>query len=115
MRKDLVDERLKKLSKLKETGVNPYPIKTTRSLEIGVARKSFSKLSKSNKKVSLVGRIFSIRDQGGVVFYNIKDETGSLQVIFKKESTKNFKLHKETLDRGDFISVTGPLSKTQRG
>ncbi|MDO8574316.1 MAG: lysine--tRNA ligase, partial [bacterium] len=43
------------------------------------------------------------------------DATGRLQLILKKESTKHIKQHKETLDRGDFNSDTGPLSKTQRG
>ena len=115
MRKDLVEERLKKLSKLKVAGINPYPIEAKRNLEISAARKDFSRISKSKKNISLVGRIFSIRDQGGVIFCTLKDETGSIQAVFKKETSKNFKLFKDTLDRGDFISVTGPLFQTKKG
>ena len=115
MRKNLIEERLKKLTKLKEAGVNAYPVRTKRSIGINLARQDFIKLAKTNKKISLVGRIFSLRDQGGVIFCTIKDETGSIQAVFRKEGTKNFKLYKDTLDRGDFISVTGILFKTKRG
>lgn len=115
MRKDLIADRLKKLSKLKEAGINPYPIETKRTFTISEALKNFEKIAKSRKKISLVGRIFSVRDQGGVVFLSVKDETGSIQIVLKKEITQNFQLFKTSLDRGDFISSLGPLFKTQKG
>lgn len=112
---DIIRERLKKLEALKAAGVHPYPPVVKRTHEIGVARKDFNKLAKSGKKLSLVGRVWSVRDQGNVEFLDLKDESGAIQAVLKKDTTAKFDLWKNNLDRGDFISVTGPLFKTKRG
>lgn len=112
---ELIAERLKKLVRLKEAGINPYPAKTRRSYTIGDALKKFSSLARSKKKIYLVGRIMALRDQGGVIFLDLRDETGKIQAVLKKNNLKNFQLFRETLDRGDFISVLGVLFVTKRG
>lgn len=112
---DLIRERLKKLEALKAVGVDPYPWAVKRTHEIGEARKDFTKLAKSGKKLSLVGRVWSVRDQGNVAFLDIKDESGSIQAVCKYDTTAKFDVWKKNLDRGDFVSVTGPLFKTKRG
>jgi len=76
---------------------------------------SFNKLSKAKKKVYLVGRIRGWRDQGGVIFGDLKDESGTIQLVFKKENLKTFDFWKNNLDLGDFIEVGGPLFKTKKG
>lgn len=112
---DLINDRKKKLSLLKEAGINPYPARIKRSFSIGQARKDFPKLSKSKKKVSLAGRIFSLRDQGSLLFADLKDDSGDIQVVIKKDNLKNFKILKDSLDRGDYISTSGSLFKTKSG
>lgn len=118
MLEDILEERRRKLFLLQKAGVNPFPsrIKDTRAL-LGVseARQKFSSLSRSRKPVSLVGRLMSLRDQGGVIFLDIKDGSGQIQVVVKKDNLKNFDFWKSVLDRGDFILVSGPLFKTKRG
>lgn len=108
-------ERLKKLSRLKEVGINPYPAKVRRSHKIGEAIRKFSSLSKGKKDVSLAGRIMSVRDQGGIIFLDLRDESAQIQVVLKKDNLKNFELFRETLDRGDFISASGVLFTTKHG
>lgn len=115
MLEDIIKERLKKLEILKADGVDPYPPVVKRTHEIGEARKDFNKLAKEGKKLSLVGRVWSVRDQGNVAFLDIKDESGGIQAVLKSDTTAKFDVWKNNLDRGDFVSVRGPLFKTKRG
>ncbi len=112
---ELIEERLKKLSRLKAAGIDPYPARVKRSRKIGEVLRKFSSLSKSRGSVILAGRIMGLRDQGGVVFLDLRDEGAQIQAVLKKDDLKNFELFRETLDRGDFVSVSGPLFTTKRG
>jgi lysyl-tRNA synthetase class 2 len=111
----LRDERVKKLQKLRELGIDAYPQSSKRTLLLGEAKKDFSKLAKSKKKLWLAGRILSIRDQGNIIFLDLEDESGKLQAVLLKKNIKNFQIFKGTLDRGDFINVYGILFKTKSG
>ncbi len=115
MLEDILKERLKKLALLKEAGIDPYPATAERTSAISEAHKKFSALSASKKKISLVGRLTALRDQGNIIFSDLTDESGKIQVVLKKDNLPEFKLWKSTLDIGDFISVTGPLFKTHKG
>ncbi len=53
----LIEERKKKLQRIKERGDNPYPARVERDFPISEAVKNFSGLSESGKKISLAGRI----------------------------------------------------------
>lgn len=115
MLEDIISERLKKLSHLKESKIDPYPARIKRNVLIGEARKNFNKLAKSKKKIAIAGRILGLRDQGSLLFCDLKDDTGNLQVVLKKDNLKNFSTLKNSLDRGDHISVSGILFKTKSG
>ena len=115
MLEDIINERRKKLDQIREAGIDPYPARVARSFEIAKAITDFEKLEASKKEISLVGRLMSIRDQGQIVFGDIADETGKIQIVLKKDAMKDFELWQSTLDIGDFVSVTGPLFKTQKG
>lgn len=115
MLQDLVEDRLKKLAALKKAGVDPYPLRTKKRTPVGVAKKGFNSLAKSRKKIFIAGRVVSIRDQGGVLFADIKDESGQIQLVFKKDNLKNFEFLKTTVDRGDFYGASGVLFKTKKG
>jgi len=104
-------DREKKLSKLK----NPYPARVKRTHQIGNALKSFDNLSKNGETLSLVGRIISIRNQGSVLFADLKDESGKIQVVIKKDSVKNYKEIESSLDPSDFLEVSGALFTTKKG
>ena len=111
----LRDERIKKLEKLRDSGIDSYPQNSKRTLSLSSARKDFSKLFKSKKKLWLAGRILSIRDQGNIIFLDLEDESGKLQAVLLKKNIKNFPVFKGNLDRGDFINVYGSLFKTKSG
>src|SRR3989344_1941842 len=115
MLEDLRNERLQKLKKIKDAGIDPYPARAKRTSTIGEALKKFGALAKARKKIFLAGRVMSIRDQGGVAFLDLKDESGQIQAVLKKETLADFEFLKSVLDRGDFLSVGGPLFKTKKG
>src|SRR3989338_4727281 len=115
MLNEIRQDRLKKLKKLKEAGVNPYPANVPKRTEITAALRDFNKLMLSEKAVYLAGRITSLRDQGGLLFIDIDDGSASIQAFVNRKEVKQFGLWKETLDPGDFIGVKGILFKTKRG
>lgn len=111
----LRDERLKKLARVKDAGLLAYPADSKRTHTLELARKDFGKLSKAKKKIYLAGRIWSIRDQGNIIFLDISDESGHMQGVLMKKNVKDFPLWKNSLDRGDFIQISGTLFKTKKG
>lgn len=111
----LRDERLKKLARVKDAGLLAYPAESKRTHTLGDARKDFPKLSKGKKKIYLAGRVWSIRDQGNIIFLDLGDESGRMQGVIMKKKLKDFSLWKNSLDRGDFIQISGILFKTKKG
>jgi len=107
--------RIKKLESLKKVGWDGYPAQTKRDTEIAAALNNFDAWSKEERKIVIAGRIMSMRGQGGIAFVDLRDESGSIQLVFKKDSLKDFDRVGEFLDIGDFIEAGGYLFKTQRG
>lgn len=112
---DIIKEREKKLGVIKAAGIDPYPARVARSFAIAHATAHFEELAATPKKVSLAGRLQSLRDQGKIIFADIADETGKIQLVLKEENLEDFDFWRNVLDLGDFISATGPLFATKRG
>jgi lysyl-tRNA synthetase class 2 len=113
MLEDLIKDRRRKLDRYGE--VAAYPARVERTIAIGEALKSFAALARAKKKISLAGRIMSLRDQGKIIFADLLDMSGQIQILIKKEETKDFTRLRKSLDAGDFLSATGTLIKTKRG
>ena len=66
--------------------------------------------------VHVAGRIVLHRDNGKLVWMNVRDQTGDLQIAVSQRDCdeKGFQLAK-ILDMGDIITVKGPLMKTKTG
>jgi lysyl-tRNA synthetase class 2 len=109
-------ERIKKLNDLKEEGINPYPVYSTRDFTVEETLENFSKLSKRKKPVSLVGRITALRGQGALIFFDFNDGTDTMQGLLKKDEVKDETrtLFLETVDIGDFVEIKGSLFITKR-
>lgn len=109
--------RLNKLAALKKAGVNPYPIKTKRTHTIEEALVDFDKLSEQKTKLSLVGRIRSIREQGALTFLHFEDGSGKIQALLKEDQVgvKNYKFFLVNFDIGDIVEFSGILFITKRG
>ncbi len=114
---EIKEVRLKKIELLKAAGMEAYPAKVPRDFCLRDAKKNFADYEKSKKPVSVAGRVMAIRGQGAIFFAVLYDGRGKLQAVFKKDTLeeKLFKLFKDAVDVGDFISVTGTFFKTERG
>lgn len=111
---EIIQERLKKLARLKEAGIEPYPLRADKTAFVKDALVRFPEPN-PGEEFTLAGRVMSFRDQGGVMFFDLRDQSGQIQAVVKKENVPRFELWKESLDRGDFISVRGTLFVTKRG
>lgn len=113
---ELRNERIKKRAHLKEVGVDPYPAAVKRDVTLLEAVTDFSKLSKRKKPLMVTGRLMAIRGQGAVVFADLDDGTGRLQLLFKKGETDDnaLALFTEVADIGDFVECKGSLFVTKR-
>lgn len=109
--------RLKKLWLLQKAGMNPYPPKVPRDFCLADARTGFAEFEKSQKVVSLVGRIMAIRGQGAILFVVLDDGKSTFQAVIKKDvlDAKLFELFVSAVDIGDILSVTGTFFLTQKG
>jgi lysyl-tRNA synthetase, class II len=109
--------RLEKLENIRKAGIDPYPAECFRSHKISEVLDNFDKLSETDEKITLTGRLVSKREHGGSTFGDLKDESGKIQLFFKKdligESQYDFFL--ENFDIGDFIEAAGVLIKTKVG
>ena len=72
--------RVKKLGDLIEAGVIPYPARVARVHTITEALKKVV-----DSKVKIAGRLITKRDMGKLTFCNLIDESGKIQIVFKKD------------------------------
>jgi lysyl-tRNA synthetase, class II len=114
---DEISVRQDRLAGLKKQDINPYPSKSERTHFVGEILEEVKKFVKKGQKVTIVGRIRSLRKQGGSTFAHIEDETGKFQIYFKKDEVKEeaYKKMKDFLDIGDFIQIEGKLFETKAG
>ena len=110
-------DRLKKLQLLKDAGVDPYPARISRDMSVAEYIADFAKHETEKDAVSLAGRIMALRGHGAIVFADISDGAGRIQVLIQKDSIdeKSFELFVNAVDQGDFISVKGTAFTTKRG
>ena len=115
--KEIRENRIKKLKSLEKAGFSAYPAKTKRSHTCYDALKNFDSFSRENKEIVLVGRMLSMRQHGGLIFINIKDGTGLIQALLKKDGVgkKSYQFFIDHFDVGDFIEAKGTLFLTKRG
>ncbi len=109
---EIIQQRRDKLRSLQEKGVPVYGSAPFDRAEIAVALKDFQE----GQKACLAGRIMAKRAHGKVVFMDLRDFTGRIQLYLKSDflGAEKFKLF-EDVDIADFISVRGELFKTHTG
>ena len=108
-------DRLLKLADLQDQGVEPYPARCPEGRELGAGLiADYDK--REGQTVTIAGRVMGRRGYGKLAFLDVVDESGRIQACLQKDrlSAEDFALLK-CLNLGDFVSVTGELSKTKLG
>ncbi|MGX7638295.1 lysine--tRNA ligase [Candidatus Karelsulcia muelleri] len=107
--------RIKKLKKLNQININPYP---SEEYPINSNSKKIINNYKNKNKVLVAGRIIRIRIMGKASFIEIKDKEGLIQIyisinnFYTGKNIYNLFL-KKLLDIGDIIWLKGYLFKTK--
>jgi lysyl-tRNA synthetase class 2 len=110
--KEIINFRLQKLKKLRESGIDPYPHNFKPSNYSNELKNEFK--SYENKDVVIAGRIMAVRKMGKASFFHLKDAGGRIQVYIKKDviGESQYDMFK-LLDIGDFVGVNGFAFKTK--
>jgi len=107
-------DRLEKLNQLLKLKINPYPGKAfERTNTTNQIHEDFAKLE--GKKVSIAGRVMSIREHGALTFADLEDFSGKVQLWLSEDSLGKSYALLRLIERGDFLGIHGIVSKTKRG
>jgi len=112
-------EKIRKLHDLIEKGIAPYPYSF--EVEVNIAdilaqyAEAITPGDKTEHRVKLAGRIMSVRLMGKLIFMDLADQTGQIQIFNNgSELGDKFELVK-LIDAGDIIGVEGIVFRTKAG
>lgn len=113
-------EKRRKLSAIKELGIDPFPHEYKRSHKVHEVLSAHLDLNpgevKEQEVVSLAGRLMTRRDMGKAAFFNIQDQSGAIQGYVKlAELPELDKQSFELLEIGDIVGIKGFVFKTRKG
>ncbi|OBF35564.1 lysine--tRNA ligase [Mycobacterium sp. ACS1612] len=104
--------RMAKLKSLQDNGVDAYPVGEAPSHTIAQAVES-----EGAGTVTVAGRVLRIRDYGGVLFAQLRDWSGEVQLLLdnltlEQGDTADFT---QAIDLGDLIQVSGTMGYSKKG
>jgi len=109
---EIIEQRKGKLASLQAKGVSVYDAVFSQRVNIIEALNNF----KEGDSIALCGRLMAKRSHGKVVFSDLRDSTGRIQLYVKADfvGPEKFLILGE-LDVADIIGVKGELFKTHTG
>lgn len=117
----LEKNRLEKIARLREQGVEPYPTRVERTHTSQEAIDALAEWEKADSQpevqATLVGRIRSMRPMGKLAFAHIEDGFGRIQLFIRMNEVgeEALTLLKTEFDLGDFIQASGVMMRTRSG
>ena len=119
-----IDARREKMERLRAEGIDPYPARhavghahaRSRRARARTSRPTLEHGAHAEMRYTIAGRLISRRGHGKTAFLDVRDLSGSIQVVVRVDS-----LGQETYDRildldiGDIVGVDGCVYVTQRG
>lgn len=108
---DTIQARIEKRDALAAAGINVHPHRFDKQHTIAECNQS------EGKAVQTAGRIRAFRAHGKLIFIDLQDQTGSIQVMLRQDTIGKdlFKQIKTNVDAGDFIGVSGEVSTSKTG
>ena len=117
--------RHEKLEELRAQGIRPFAYSFDRTHQNQAAKTLFLSEEEDGQlpedghgsPVRIAGRLKSFRGHGKTAFGHLEDQTGTLQVYFRKDvlGEEAFQVIKDLWDLGDWVGVEGPLFRTRTG
>lgn len=110
-------QRLEKIARLREAGIEPYPAGPVDKTAAADALKL-----PDGTAVTVAGRIMLFRVMGNIAFARLHDESGDIQIVLSKKEIdalapegQGYKFWIKQLDLGDFVSAEGERMETKTG
>ena len=112
--------RREKLNRLREKGIDPYPVNFPRTHTLAEVRERYPDLepgAETGERVGVTGRVMLLRNTGKLCFATIRDGSGELQVMLSqaKVGEEQLAAWKRDVDLGDHIGVEGEVVTSRRG
>lgn len=112
--------RREKLDRLREAGVDPYPVTFPRTATIAEIREKHPDLepgTETGEKVGVTGRVMLVRNTGKLCFATIRDGSGDIQIMLSlaKVGQERLDFWKREVDLGDHVGVEGEVITSKRG
>jgi lysyl-tRNA synthetase, class II len=112
--------RREKLDRLREQGVDPYPVTFPRTHTLAQVRAEAGELppnTRTGRRASVAGRVILNRDGGKLCFATLRDGTGDLQIMIALDAVGPDMLRhwRHDVDLGDHVGVAGEVITTKRG
>ena len=113
--------RLQKAAALRALGLNPYPARAGRTHYAKTILEDFE--GHKGRSVTVAGRLVSWRKQGALAFGHLQDQTGRIQLFFRRPLVQPTDAAAGVLgyaeanltDLGDIVEASGEVVKTERG
>ena len=114
---DRREQRLEKLGRLRELGIDPYPPRAEHSHTAAEAIAAFLPDTEEPVSVSVAGRVVALRVMGGSTFAHIADGTGRIQIYLRRDvlGEEAYDVFRRLIDLGDFVWAEGTLFQTRTG
>ena len=117
--KEIYDLRKQKISFLNELTINSFPTRFNESVKVADVIKEHSEIDDGEHtgvNVSIRGRILNARSFGKLLFYDLLDQSGKIQLLINSGEIDELYLKLfENFDIGDIIAVNGEIIKTKKG
>jgi len=116
-----IANRRAKLARLRERGVEPFPIRCPYDLEPSAVQRlygerSAEELAAEKLRVRVPGRVRAIREQGKLAFVDLHDGAAKLQLFVRRNLLDEDSLALlQDLDLGDYLLAEGELLRTRTG
>ena len=112
--------RREKLDRMRERGIDPYPVTFPRTTTLADLRAAFPDLQADERtgvQVGVTGRVVLSRTGGKLCFATLRDGTGELQVMVSLDGVGEEALAawKSDVDLGDYVGVRGEVISSKRG
>ncbi len=109
-------QRYQKLVRLRERGIDPYPLRAARTHTARQAIEAFQR-GETVTGVKLVGRLIAVRDMGKLCFAHLQDGTAKIQLMFRQDQigAEAYAMLLKDIDLGDFIGAQGEVIQTKTG
>ena len=123
---DIRAARLEKAAQLRQAGQNPYAYRWDITHHTAALQSEYADLANGEEvpvAVAIAGRILARRVFGKLAFFNVQDETGTIQLYLEKARIQDgmadapdaFNQLKQLTDVGDIIGVKGTIKRTEKG